>query len=139
MDHVVIEKISKCSWFLISHESSSLKSMKLVVRQQFHKVRSTHTTSNSLHDHKAWRVDSFTHLQQSQNGSSMTIRHTKFSLVGNKLQQALRIRFFIFFSTCKDQIPHHSSLSCLNYSPSFSSASSDFKNLYPDLLIYDPI
>jgi len=113
--------------------------MKLIVFQQLHKVKSSQTKYNSPHDHNAWRPNSLAQEQQSHSGFSIMVRHTKFSFVGREFQQALPINFFILFGTCIDQMPHYNSLSFINRAETLAISSFDFKNRYPDLLVYIPV
>ena len=123
----------------MSHDRSSLKSMKVFVRRQFQSESSSHTTSSSVQDQKAWIVDLGASLHRSQTELSIMVRRSKFSLVGNEFLQAPHIRFLILFGTCKDQIPRQSDLSRSNCSSLISASSTAFKNRYLDLLVYDPL
>ena len=49
------------------------------------------------------------------------------------------MKFFILFGTCNDQIPHHKTLSSINWAGFLVVSSSDFKNWYLDLLVYVPV
>ena len=123
----------------MSHDRSSLKSMKVFVQRQFQSELSSHTTSSSVQDQRAWIVDSGASLHWSQTELSIMVRCSKFSLVGNEFWRALHFRFLILFVTYKDQIPHPSDLSLSNCSSWISASSSAFKNQYSNLLVYDPL
>ena len=85
------------------------------------------------------RADSLAQEQRSQKGFSITVRRTKFSLVGREFRQALYMKFLTLFGTYSDQIPHHNSLSSIDRAEISVDSSSDFKNQYPDLLVYVPV
>ena len=115
-NHAMTENSSRWCWFVMSHDRSSLKSMKVFVRRQFQSELSSHTTSSSVQDHWEWIVDLGASLHRSQTELSLMVRRSKFSLVGNEFRQALHIRFLILFGTYKDQIPRLSDLSHSNCS-----------------------
>ena len=139
MDQAVIEKSSSWCWCLINHDSRFFKGMKLSELRQLHKVKSSQTTSNSPHNHKAWRVDSLAQEHRSHKGFSIMVQRTKFALVRREFRQALHIKFFTLFGTCNDQIPCHNSLSSTNRAAILEVSSSNFKNWYPNLLVYVPV
>ena len=68
IDHAVTEKSTRWCWWLINHDSNSLKVIKLSVFQQLHMFKSSQTASNSPHDHNAWRADSLAHKHRTQRG-----------------------------------------------------------------------
>ena len=133
ISQVEVENSSKSCWFVMSHDNSSSKSTKVRVLRHCHCESSSQTTSNSLHDHRAWSDDSGICLNRSHIGLSMIVWRTRFSFVGRELRHALHTRFLILLGTWIDQSVLHRWLSFTLYSSSSSVCSSAFRNLYPNL------
>lgn len=104
IDQAVAVNSSRLCWCLMSQESSSLKSINLVVSLQAHADASSQTTLSSLHVQSACRVVSVSSLHRSQIGFSMMVWRTRLSLVGKEFRHALQMWFFILFGVCRAQM-----------------------------------
>lgn len=87
------------------------------------------TGSSSLHNQRACSGVSFSSWHRLQRGSSMIVRRTRKSFVGNALRHVRHKKFFTLFGTRRAQIPFHNFVSGLVCKGDLSNSASSLRNL----------